>query len=117
MFAGACEVSAGLLLAGRRTTTLGALMCTAVMSNVWLLNVAYDVPVKVLSFHLLLMSIFLVLSDIRRLTGFFLLNQPQPAVDIKPLFKDPRLNRLGAALRTVLLLTVLIAAVYAGFRK
>jgi len=46
-FGGAGEVVAGLLLCFRRTTTLGALIGMAVMSNVVALNYAFDVGVKI----------------------------------------------------------------------
>ena len=66
MFTGAAEMLGGLLLTTRRTTLLGALVCVGVLSNVFMLNVGYDVPVKVLSFHLLAMAVFLVVPDLRR---------------------------------------------------
>jgi uncharacterized membrane protein YphA (DoxX/SURF4 family) len=74
-FAGACEVLGGALLFFRRTTTLGALVVCAVMLNIVLMNFSYDVPVKLYSSNLLLMSTFLVLGDARRLIDVFLLNR------------------------------------------
>ena len=48
-FGGAMEMLAVVLLCFRRTATLGALVCLAVMTNVALLNLAYGVPVKLYS--------------------------------------------------------------------
>jgi uncharacterized membrane protein YphA (DoxX/SURF4 family) len=93
LFAGIAEMLGGLLLIVPRFTTLGALVTFAVMSNVWMLNFCYDVPRKIYSTHLVLMSLFLLLPDLRRLLDFFLLNrktEPSPAV---PLLKDQQLNR------------------------
>ena len=45
-FGGATEVLAGILLVVPRLATLGALVATAVMTNVLMLNVGYDVAVK-----------------------------------------------------------------------
>jgi uncharacterized membrane protein YphA (DoxX/SURF4 family) len=52
-FTGITEVLSGLLLFFRRTTTLGALLAVGIMSNVVMLNMSYDVPVKLSALHLL----------------------------------------------------------------
>ena len=51
LFSGAVECAAALLFF-RATTTLGALLSVAAMSNVLLLNLCYDVPVKLGAAHL-----------------------------------------------------------------
>lgn len=75
VFAGGAEVLGGLLLLSRRTTTLGALVIVAVMTNVVALNFFYDVPVKLYSSHLVLMAVFLLLPDVQRLLAVLLLNR------------------------------------------
>jgi hypothetical protein len=90
---GLAELAAGLLLLFPRTTLLGALLATADMATVFALNLGYDVPVKVYSFHLLLLSILLVLPHRRRLANLFLLNRKvEPAAET-PLFRNPSLHR------------------------
>jgi uncharacterized membrane protein YphA (DoxX/SURF4 family) len=76
VFAGAGEVLAGMLLLFRRTTTLGAIIGTAVLTNVFMLNMSYDIPVKQFSFHLLLMCAFLVACDAPRLLNVFVRQRP-----------------------------------------
>jgi len=76
VFTGGAEVVGGLLLLWRRTTMLGALVLVAVMANVVMLNFCYDVPVKLYSSHLLLMSVFLVGPDLRRLVDVLVLHRP-----------------------------------------
>ncbi|HZF10397.1 MAG TPA: hypothetical protein VFE33_16530 [Thermoanaerobaculia bacterium] len=99
-FSGAAEMVSGLLLSLRRTTLLGALLSLTVMSNVVVLNFSYDVPVKLYSFHLLAMAVFLVLPDLRRLADFFLFNRRvRPAPD-RPLFRRTWAHRGTLALRT-----------------
>src|SRR6202007_2547520 len=44
IFAGSAEVLGGLLLLLPRTTTFGALVCLADMTQVFMLNMTYDVP-------------------------------------------------------------------------
>ncbi len=68
---GAAETLGGILLLAPRTTTLGALVCLADMIQVFMLNMTYDVPVKLFSFHLILFSLFLLAPEANRLLGFF----------------------------------------------
>jgi uncharacterized membrane protein YphA (DoxX/SURF4 family) len=83
-FAGAMEVLGGALLFFRRTTTLGALVTIAVMTNVVMLNLCYDVPVKQYSIHLLLMAGFLLLPDLRRLANVLVLNRTAEPANLAP---------------------------------
>jgi hypothetical protein len=94
-FAGCAELFAGLLLIFPRTMTLGALVCLADMSNVFLLNMTYDVPVKLLSFHLILMSLLLLLPDMKRLANFFFLNRTAEPVARPALFNSRRAQRMA----------------------
>ena len=79
MFGGFAELGAGLLLLNRRTVTLGLLAAAGAFANVVMINLAYDVPVKLFAMHLLLCCVFLLLHDARRLLGLFILNHAAPA--------------------------------------
>jgi hypothetical protein len=46
-FSGAIELFAAILLMFRRTATLGTLVATGVFINVMMLNLSYDIPVKI----------------------------------------------------------------------
>lgn len=74
-FAGMAEVLAAMLLIWRRTATLGALVALGTMTNVMLLNFCYDVPVKIYSTHLVMMSVMIILPDVRRLANVLVLNR------------------------------------------
>jgi len=78
-FSGAMETLAGLLLLYRRTITAGLLAATGAFANVVMINMAYDVPVKLYSSHLLFACLFLLALDAPRLINFLVLNQPAPA--------------------------------------
>lgn len=82
-FTGVGELLSGLLLLLRRTTLLGALIGIAVMANIVALNFFYDVPVKLFSSHLLVMAVFLVLPEWRRLVQFFVLHAPSRLFQVK----------------------------------
>ncbi len=69
IFAGAAEVTGGVLLLWRRTHVIGAFVVIAVMTNVVLLNFCYDVPVKLFSTELLVMAIAIAWPQLRRLVG------------------------------------------------
>jgi len=95
VFAGISEVLPGLLLFFRRTTMLGALIGAAVMTNVVLMNFSYDVPVKLYSSHLLLMCVFLLLPDLRRLASLLVLNRPVDAVALQWPWRSVRWMKIG----------------------
>lgn len=101
-FAGCAELLGGILLIFPRTTTLGALICLADMTQVFMLNMTYDVPVKLLSFHLILLSVYLLAPDVKRLMNFFFLNRSAEASVLPALFDSRRANRLAFALQVVL---------------
>ncbi len=80
-FTGWGEIIGGSLLFFRRTTTFGALLCIVVIGNIVALNFCYDIPVKLYSSVLFLMSVFLAAPDLKRLLNVFILNRPtQPVI-------------------------------------
>ncbi|MBV9987845.1 MAG: hypothetical protein JO301_09205 [Chitinophagaceae bacterium] len=82
VFSGAMEVIAGLLLCWRRTATLGALVSLAVFFNVMMLNLSYDIPVKIFSMQMVFVCLFLVGSEMERIICFFVLNKPAAACTV-----------------------------------
>src|ERR1043165_6008288 len=110
VFTGAGEMLGGLLLTTRRTTTLGALVVIAVMSNVTMLNFAYDVPVKLYSAHLLLMAAFLLLPDLRRLANVLVFNRDAAAAELHPQLCE-RWRRWAPAARTLFVLALVALSV------
>jgi hypothetical protein len=75
-FIGSAEVLGGLLLFLPQTALLGALVTFAVTTGVWMVNMTYDVPVKLFAFHLVVMSIVLFAPDIPRLLDMFVFHRP-----------------------------------------
>ena len=59
-FVGLVEVAGGVLLFVPRTQLAGALVAFGAMFEVFMLNMTYDVPVKLFSFHLVVMSVVLI---------------------------------------------------------
>jgi len=106
IFTGVMEVMAGVLLFFRKTTRLGAILAFGIMLNVFVLNMSYDVPVKLFSFHLVLLSIIILSKDITGLLNFFVLNKPVPADKIEPYFKNERYVKLGFLVKGFIILFI-----------
>jgi len=101
IFAGCAEVLGGVLLVVPRTTMLGALICLADTIQVFMLNMTYDVPVKLFSFHLLLMALFLLAPGLSGLVNFFFLNRPSHPFGEPPLFRARRADRIALAIQVL----------------
>lgn len=71
-FGGVMESVAVILLCFRRTATLGALTTVAVMTNVAMMNLAYDVQVKLYACMIVASAGVLVLYDAPRILAVFL---------------------------------------------
>jgi hypothetical protein len=114
-FTGAGEFVAGLLLCFRRTTLLGALVACGVMTHVAALNFCYDVPVKLFSSHLVLMSLFLMAPDLPWLVRVFVLGRPEAPRGYIPLVRRPWLNRTLSLVRTLVVLTFVGVTLYGNY--
>lgn len=115
-FGGVGEVLGGLLLLVPRFTALGALVTGAVMTNVLMLNLGYDVPRKIYSIHLIAFCLFLLIPDIRRITEFFLLNRKTQLTPPAPVFRDRKMNYGVSALQVLIGLVVLVAGSVAAYK-
>jgi len=93
-FAGSIEMMAGILLFIPSLATLGALMCLAATLHVFVLNMAYDVPVKLFSFHLILMTLVLLAPDASRLARVLVLNRGVGPASEPPLVYGRRAQRV-----------------------
>jgi hypothetical protein len=94
---GCAEILGGLLLILPRTAMLGALVSLADVTYVFLLNMTYDVPVKVFSLHLILICLILLAPEFRRLANFFLFNRSVPPVPAASLLRSRRAQRTALA--------------------
>jgi uncharacterized membrane protein YphA (DoxX/SURF4 family) len=120
IFTGTAELTAGVLLIFPQTVTLGALVCLLDMIQVWMLNMTYDVPVKQYSFHLLLMSVFLLAPQTPRLLNFFALNRRVEPEIRSVLFRSVRANRIAAWVQVAFWVWVLALYSYqsaSGWKK
>src|SRR5262249_13971656 len=90
------------------TAMLGAIVCLADMIQVFVLNLTYDFGLKQISFHLILMSLFILAPDAARLANVFVLDRAAGPSSHPQLFGTRRANRLA------LVAQVLFAVYLAG---
>jgi hypothetical protein len=96
---GTVEIAAGVLLFWPRTATLGALLALASLTQVFLLNMTFDVSVKILAFHLLCLTLVLLAPHAQRLANMLVLQRlSQPAIQ-PALFATPRANKAATAVQ------------------
>ncbi|MDT0539146.1 hypothetical protein [Croceitalea sp. P059] len=88
LFMGIMEVSGGLLLIPRRTSTLGAFVTMGVMIHVAVMNFMFDIPVKIFSVHLAIIALLIFLTDSKRFINVFVKNKPTEAYDYYNPIKD-----------------------------
>jgi hypothetical protein len=110
-FTGCTEILAGVFLLLPQTALLGAVVSLAVALQIFVLNMTYDVPVKLFSFHLILFSLFLIWPDWKRLRNLFLLNRPtEPRAPT--VTRSPRRARLILAVQVCFALYVTASMAY-----
>jgi hypothetical protein len=118
VFSGVMETVAGLLLLNRRTVTAGLLAAMGAFLNVVMINLSYDVPVKLFSMHLLFCSVFLLALDHRRLLAFLVLNEPAPPTRAyDPPFTRPWHPWGAAAVKLFIVYHILFLPLRSGWQR
>ena len=97
VFTGCVELLGGTLLLIPRTTTLGAAISLAAAIQVFVLNMSFDIGVKLVSFHLILLALALLAPDAPRLVDVFVRNRPPRASTEPPLVRTRRAGRAALA--------------------
>jgi uncharacterized membrane protein YphA (DoxX/SURF4 family) len=117
-FSGWCEVIGGLLLMFRRTTTLGALVSSVVMFNVVMMNMGYDIPVKLYSSILFIMSVFLLAPDGQRLLDVLWWNRPtESKLQLDNRFNKRWLHVTARSLKWIFILYALWSGIYGSVKS
>ena len=101
IFTGCAEMLGGILLLVPRTTMLGAMICLAAMTHVFVLNMTYDIGLKQISFHLILLALLLLAPDLPRLANFLFGDRPAEASKQAQLFRTRRANRVALVVQIV----------------
>lgn len=99
---GSAELLAGVLLLIPRAVPAGALLCAVDMTQVFLLNMTYDIRLKTVSSMLLMMSLFLLAPYAARLAAALFSDQAVPAARTPQLFAARRANRIALVAQLIL---------------
>lgn len=94
---GCIELLGGVLLLWPRTTLLGAAISLGALVQVFALNMAFDIGLKLISFHLIVLALFLMAPDAGRLVNLFVLNRPAGPSTQPELARTRRGNRIALA--------------------
>jgi uncharacterized membrane protein YphA (DoxX/SURF4 family) len=97
IFTGCVELLGAVLLLVPRTTLLGALIALGAMIQVFALNMTYDIGLKLISFHLIVLAAFLLAPDVPRLADVFVRNRPTGPSTQPDLLRTRRANRIALA--------------------
>lgn len=89
IFTGICELAAALLILCRRTRALGCLLMAMLLVNVVAVNLFYNVTVKLLSMHLLLVALYLLVPYVPKLVRFFYRMEPVSLAEKQYTFSTP----------------------------
>jgi len=112
LFGGMAELLGGVLLIVPRFTLLGALISGAALTNVLMLNLGYDITVKIYTFHLVTLCLFLVVPDAKRLADFFLFNRTAPPANEMPLFARKELNQGALLVQIIMGVSLTVVSLY-----
>ncbi|HTE34665.1 MAG TPA: hypothetical protein VK666_30005 [Chryseolinea sp.] len=113
-FTGGFEALGGLLLLFRRTKLLGGLISLTLLSNIVMLNFTYDVPVKLWSIHLFIMTVIVLLPDASRILNFLVYNRPTDSVLITPVFKNKTIALIVGVCKAIFIVGIIGIDISAG---
>jgi hypothetical protein len=116
IFTGCAELLAGGLLLLPGMSVLGALLALADTVEVFALNMSYDVPVKLMSFQLVLLSLFILAPEAKRLWDFFVVNRAAVPSTSWPPGESRRSKRVVVVVQLVLCAYLLVMNVRQGIQ-
>jgi len=111
IFMGIVEIASALLLF-RKTMVVGAFMALAASAHVMSMNYFYDVPVKLLSTMLVLLSLFVLAPNFVRIYRFFIKHESQQLQTISPPVYKKRWQRITAYSIKYLIILFTIVTLY-----
>ncbi|WP_227833986.1 DoxX family protein [Nocardia macrotermitis] len=117
MLLGTAELVGGILLFIPRTAILGAMLALVDMSLVFVMDMAFDVPVKILSGHLMLMSLLLLTPEARRLIHVLVLDRPAGRSTAPYPFHTRRTRLLAALLQIACIPWLLVPLAHTGWKN
>lgn len=115
IFAGLMEILGGVLLISRKTSTLGAFIIIGVMTQVAMMNLMFDIPVKLFSIHLVIMASVIFMTDIKRFISVFITNKSTESYNHYYPISSPSYHKTIGVIKKILVPLVLIGACILGY--
>jgi len=116
VFSGVLELIPAFLLLFRRTRLLGALIAFGVLVNVVMINVSFDISVKILSSFLLFLSVLIIFPDLRNLYRFFLQNQKTTLQKWAPIYSSSKHIWMYSVGKSFVILLLLVDVLFPYFK-
>lgn len=107
IFSGIAEVLAATLLLFRRTYIAGAIVSLLVLINVLMINLGFNVSVKLYSFFLVTLCIVLLIPESKKLFGFFFLRKPASLENEQPVYSK-RTSRVLIILKIIVIAAIIL---------
>jgi len=111
IFTGCIEVLAGVLLLMPRTAALGAAIAVGALLQVLALNLFYDIGLKLVTFHLIVLALLVLTPSIAPLVDFFVRHRPAAAPGEPDVVRSAQARRMVLAAQVVF--GVYLLAMYA----
>lgn len=116
-FSGFIEVFAAAFLFFRRTQLFGALLSLGILINVFMINIGFDISVKLYSAFLILLCCILIAPDAKRLFYFFFKNETLQKKTKTSLFTNEKYHRLYLSMKILVVLFLLTDSLYIYFES
>ena len=113
---GTAELVGGILLFIPRTATLGAMLALVDMSLVFVMDMTFDVPVKILSGHLMLMSLLLLAPQARRLLDVLVLDRPSAPSNAPYPFRTSMSRTIAALIQIACIPWILLPLAHSSWK-
>lgn len=107
IFSGIAEIVAATLLLFRRTYVAGAIVSLLVLINVLMINLGFNVSVKLYSLFLVVLCLVLLIPEGKKLVGFFFLSKPMSLEQSRP-GHSKRVSRILLLLKTIIIAAIIL---------
>ncbi|WP_225726385.1 MULTISPECIES: DoxX family protein [unclassified Nocardia] len=114
---GTAELTAGLLLFLPRTALVGAMLGLVCSTQVFVIDMTYDVSAKIISGHLVLLCLILLAPHARRLFDVLVLNRTPGPAPTRPPLSSVRGNRIAVLLQAALGIWLLTSGILLGLQR
>ncbi len=114
---GIAEAAAAFLILFRKTRTFGLLIACVALSQILLVNIAFDISVKLFSLFLLLLAIILIAPQARRIYNFLILQDMESLKREAETYKVFNHPFIRISLKTFVSGLIVLEALYPAFRN